>query len=214
MEILWRLIALAGVVATFWFGFAALRAFRKARRMRARPLLLTIGTSLVSLPVYLLLSGARLSPAIGWTSLALGLLAGLVWGLTTQLYFERGQLMGRHSLVALGAWLASWVLAQGLGLTSSTLLVAIGLVPLCFTTGTTVGTNTNLLMRTLVLRPAPAKTATLATAAPQAAPPRDTPKPLAQTPSPAPATLPESRVPAGSPPVGQATASRPTTRPR
>ena len=152
MDTIYRLISLLSVGLTVVLVVVMLLTFRKERRIGAFSLLLSAFLSLIILPVFILLSGARLNLLIGLPLLMIGLLVGVLRGFATRIYHSGGQVVGKHSLWFLAGWGISMVLAQLLALAGSRLLAAVALMPMYLSTGTQVGISGNLLLRRLFLR--------------------------------------------------------------
>ena len=153
MDIAWRVINLFGIVFTAAMTVVMLFTYRVPKRIAVFPLLLSILLSLVALPTFVWLSGARLSLWIGVPAFLLGLVIGAIRGLTMRLSYESGQVVGRRSSLFLLGWGGSLVVAQALAMAGSALLASAGLIPLYLTTGTEVGVQANLLLRRLLWRP-------------------------------------------------------------
>jgi len=155
MDTILRLIGFLGAVFTVAMTVLMLFTFRKERRISTFSPLWSAVLSLVMLPVFILLSGARLNLLLAIPILALGLLAGFLRGLTTRLTYKDGQVVGRNSRLFLLGWGGSLVLAQLLNLFGSALLASVGLMPLFLSTGTQVGMNGNVFLRRLMMQPPP-----------------------------------------------------------
>lgn len=155
MDTILRLIGFLGAVFTVAMTVLMLFTFRKERRISTFSPLWSAVLSLVMLPVFILLSGARLNLLLAIPILTLGLLAGFLRGLTTRLTYKDGQVVGRNSRLFLLGWGGSLVLAQLLNLFGSALLASVGLVPLFLSTGTQVGMNGNVFLRRLMMQPPP-----------------------------------------------------------
>jgi hypothetical protein len=155
MDTIFRLIAFLGALFTLAMTVLMLFIFRKERRINAFSPFLSAVLSLVLLPIFVLLSGARLNLLLAVPILALGLLIGSLRGLTTQLYYQDGQVVGRDSRLTLLGWGGSLVLAQLLNLFGSAFLASLGLIPLLLSTGTQVGMNGNVFLRRLMMPPPP-----------------------------------------------------------
>ena len=153
MDTILRLIGFLGAVFTVAMTVLMLFTFRKERRISTFSPLWSAVLSLVMLPVFILLSGARLNLLLAIPILALGLLAGFLRGLTTRLTYKDGQVVGRNSRLFLLGWGGSLVLAQLLNLFGSALLASVGLMPLFLSTGTQVGMNGNVFLRRLMMQP-------------------------------------------------------------
>ncbi len=155
MDTIFRLIGFLSAVFTVAMTILMLFTFRKERRVGLFAPLLSAVLSLVMLPVFILLSGARLNPLLAIPLFAFGLLIGFLRGLTTRLYYKGGQVVGRNSMLFLLGWGGSLVIAQLLNLLGSALLASVGLMPLFLSTGTQVGMNANIFLRRLMMRPPP-----------------------------------------------------------
>ncbi len=153
MDTIFRLISFLGVVFTVAMTVLMLFTFRKERRINTFSPLWSAVLSLVMLPVFILLSGARLNLLLAIPILALGLLIGFLRGLTTRLYYKDGQVVGRNSQLFLLGWGGSLVLAQSLNMFGSAFLASVGLMPVFLSTGTQVGMNANIFLRRLMMRP-------------------------------------------------------------
>ena len=151
MDTIYRLISLLSVGLTVVLIIITLLTFRKERRIGAFSLLISAGLSLIMLPVFIFLSGARLRLLIGVPLMMIGLLVGVLRGFATRLYTRGGHVVGKHSLWFLAGWGVSMVLAQLLALAGSRLLAAVALMPMYLSTGTQVGIAGNLLLRRLFL---------------------------------------------------------------
>jgi hypothetical protein len=155
METILRLIGFLSAVLTAAMTVFMLFTFRKERPISTFSPFLSAVLSLVMLPVFTLLSGARLNLLLAIPILALGLLVGFLRGLTTRLTYKDGQVMGRNSLLFLLGWGGSLVVAQLLNLFGSAFLASVGLMPVFLSTGTQVGMNGNVFLRRLMMQPPP-----------------------------------------------------------
>jgi len=156
MDLLYRVISLLAILFTGAMTLVMLFTYRRPRQVRVLALLLSLLLSLIALPLFIWLSGARLNLWLGVPAFVLGLVVGTIRGLTTRLSYEGGQVVARRSWLFLLGWGASLVLAQALAMAGSALLAAAGLIPLYLATGTEVGIQANLLLRRIFLRPSPA----------------------------------------------------------
>jgi hypothetical protein len=153
MDTIFRLIGLLGAVFTVAMTVFMLFTFRKERRITTFSPFLSMVLSVATLPIFMLLSGARLNLLLAFPIVAFGLLVGFLRGRATLLYYKEGQVMGRHSLFFLLGWGGSLALGTLLNLSGSALLASIGLLPLFLNTGTQVGINANIFLRRLVMQP-------------------------------------------------------------
>jgi hypothetical protein len=155
MDTIFLAIGFLSTLFTIAMAVLMLFTFRKERRITLLAPLLSITISLVMLPLFMLISGARLNLLLALPVLALGLALGFLWEFTMRLYYKDGKVMGRHSLLFLLGWAGSWALSQFLSLFGSALLNSLGLIPVFFSTGTQVGLNGNLFLRLLMMPPPP-----------------------------------------------------------
>lgn len=153
MNVVYFLIGVLATMFTLAITILMLFTFRKERRINALSPFVSAALSLIMLPVFVLLSGARLNLLIGLPILILGLLVGFLRGLTTRLYYDNGQVMGKNSWLFLLGWGLSLALAQLLNFLGSALLASLGLIPMFLSTGTQVGINTTIFLRRLMIRP-------------------------------------------------------------
>jgi len=126
--------------------------FRKERPIGKLSALWSAGLSLIMLPVFTLLSGARLNILLALPVFGVGLLVGFLRGWATKLYPKDGQVMRRNSLLFLFGWGSSLALAQLLSLLGSVALASLGLLGVVLTTGTQVGMEGNIFLRRLRMR--------------------------------------------------------------
>ncbi|MBI5032047.1 MAG: hypothetical protein HZB51_16060 [Chloroflexi bacterium] len=176
MDTIFQAISLVSAIIIAGITLVVLFASNKERCLNPLTLLFSIAMALMMLPVFMFQSHARLNLWLALPLLAFGFVVGLVWGLTTRVYFKQGHVVGKPSLLALGVWGGAWVLSQVSNLFGSSLLTALGLVPLVFATGTQVGRDSNILLRLLVIK--------LASAFPRGALPPDLPESYTQVSSP------------------------------
>ncbi len=153
MDTIFRLIGLLGAVFTLAMTLLMLFTFRGERRIGIFSPFFSMILSVATLPIFMLLSGARLNPLLALPIMVFGLLVGFLRGQTTRLYYEEGQVMGRHSFFFLLGWGGSLALGTLLNLFGSALLASTGLLPLFLNTGTQVGINANIFLRRLVMQP-------------------------------------------------------------
>ncbi|MBN1249393.1 MAG: hypothetical protein JXC32_17160 [Anaerolineae bacterium] len=162
MDAILRFVGLLSTALSIALVIVMLLTFRRERRIGALSLLLSGALSLIMLPVFVLLSGARLNLLVAVPLLLLGMLIGSLRGFTTRLSWRGDHIVARHSVWFLVGWAISLILAQLLVLIGSALAAAVGLMPLCLSTGTQVAIAGNLLLRRLLMRPpSPQRPATL-----------------------------------------------------
>lgn len=147
MELLARLFSLASI-PLFILGFG--RMIRQVNREQALsqrgPLVnLVISPLLLAFNV-IVLRQAQVN-AIGPLFLILGIGFGLAWGLSTRLSLRDGSVIGKQSALHLVFWAFSLAITQLLVVVAPASWVVGGLVLMFFSTGTTLGTSLNLLVR-------------------------------------------------------------------
>lgn len=155
MDTIFHIISILGVLFTLAMTVLTLFRSRQERRISVLGSLFSILISLATLPVFILLSGARLNLLIAIPILIVGLLVGFLRGLTIRLYYKNGQVVGKNSLLFLLGWGGSLALAQVFNILGSALLASIGLIPVFLSTGTHVGMDANVLFRRLMIKPSP-----------------------------------------------------------
>lgn len=94
MDLAWRVIDVLGILFTAAMTLVMLFTYRVPRRIAVLPLLLSTVLSLIALPVFVWLSGARLNLWLGVPAFLLGLGIGALRGLTTRLSYQDGQVVG------------------------------------------------------------------------------------------------------------------------
>lgn len=144
-----RLVAVFSAMLTLILTLFMLVNFSKERRISKLAPVFSAAVSLLMLPVFIVLGGARVNLRLGVSLLAVGLCVGFLRGISTKLYYRDGRVMGRNSSLFLLGWGGSLVLAQLLNMGGSALLSSIGLVPVFFSTGTQLGMNANIFVRRL-----------------------------------------------------------------
>jgi hypothetical protein len=153
MDIILRIVNLLCSGIALILTIIMLISYRKEREFQPLSLLFSITLSLVMLPIFILISGARLNIWIASVLFLLGALFGIIRGFVVKLYYQNGKLVGKNSLLSLFGWGGSLALAMLMNSFDSALLASLGLAPLCLTTGTQVCLNGTLLLRRLFTRP-------------------------------------------------------------
>lgn len=130
-----------------------LLSYRKPKRFRPGALLFSILFAVVTLPVFILISGARLNWIVGVVLFFLGALFGAVRAMTIKLYYQQDEVIGRNSMLSLAGWGGSLAFSMLMNVFDSAFLASLGLSPLVLATGTQIALNAVLLLRRLVMRP-------------------------------------------------------------
>ena len=100
------------------------------------------------------------SVALQWWFILLiifGVGFGFAWGTTTKLDLQNNSVVGKRSILYIFFWLASLGVTQILSLFAKSNVVAFGLAGMFFSTGASVGSNSNIIfrMRNLLIRQKP-----------------------------------------------------------
>jgi len=134
---------------TLW---GLIRQVRKEQRFKLSTPMVGLVMAPVTLLINVLFLHRALSTCLGPALLILGLGFGLAWGQTTRLYPKGGALIGKRSALHLLFWGISYAITQTLASFAPAAWVAGGLAAMFFSTGSTLGTNLNLLVRQLRMR--------------------------------------------------------------
>ncbi|MBE0695335.1 MAG: hypothetical protein IH586_00260 [Anaerolineaceae bacterium] len=111
---------------------------------------------IIMAPMTLLINITFLNQALfdSYGTLMLGILLGvfglgfgLAWGQTAKLYKKGENVVVKRSVLHLVFWGVSYTITQLLATFASIVFVAGGLATMFFSAGSTVGTNTNMLVR-------------------------------------------------------------------
>lgn len=148
-----RGLGLASIPLTALMIWGLIRQTRREQpvSLRSPALGLVMGPLMLLINLVLIQQAA---PAFtGPALLVLGLGFGLAWGQTARLYARSGRAVARRSVLHLVFWAASYSITQLLATIAPAWLVAGGLAAMFFSTGSSLGTNLNLLIRQL--RPLP-----------------------------------------------------------
>jgi hypothetical protein len=128
-----------------------LLSYRKPKKFKYSSAFSSIARSLVTLLLFVLISGARLNFVIAVVLLILGGVWGAVRGMTVKLYPLDDQIMVRNSMLSLAGWGGSLAISSLFSSFDSALLAAIGLIPLFFSTATSVGNKSTVMVRRLLM---------------------------------------------------------------
>jgi hypothetical protein len=152
MDTVLRIFSLISTVLIALAIWGLIRQVRKTQRLHlAAPII-----GLIIAPIMLIINLIFLNRALpGWLAPALlimGLGFGLAWGQTARLSRQHDAIVTRRSVLHLILWAIAYAVTQLLITFAPLTAVAGGLAAMFFSTGTTVGTNLNLLGRALRLR--------------------------------------------------------------
>ena len=153
MDLILRAVAFLSALFTLGLTIAVAFSLRRERPLRLWPLAVSGAVSLVTVPLYVILSGARLTVWVSAPVLLLGLAAGALRGFTTRVAHRGAEVLARESLLLALVWGGSAVAAQVLTLLGSSLLASLGLIPLFFSAATQAGLSGSLFLRRLFAKP-------------------------------------------------------------
>lgn len=157
MELPTRVLSLFCTGTTLVLTVLMLLTFRRERRITRMAPLLSLLVSILILPILILISGARLNPIVAIPVLLVGLIFGVLRGMSLKMTQQDGEVVGQHSLLFLALWGFSLVLSQLLNAAGLALLAAVGLIPVFLATGTQVGQYTTVFLRRLRIHPSAAR---------------------------------------------------------
>lgn len=153
MDAIFRSVTLLCSAVALILTILMLVSYWKERRFQALGLLISAALGLIMLPLFIVISGARLNIWIAAALLIIGGLIGFGRAFTVRFHQRSGQVVGKYSLLSLLGWGGSYALAIAMNALDSAVLASLGLAPLCFATGTQVALNSTLLLRRLLVRP-------------------------------------------------------------
>ena len=146
-DLLGRAVSILSIVLMVVGFIMLIRQINKSNRLRASSLLLSMVFSILML---MFNAFVLRSTGIRWWYVFLlifGIGFGLAWGKTTKLDIRENKVLGKRSIGYILFWLISLLLTQVLALFAKRDVVAFGLVGMFFSTGISMGTNSNILLR-------------------------------------------------------------------
>ena len=152
LEFIGRAFSLLSIPLIFLMIFSMIRMVRKEQRASKKSNIIGIVMAPLTLLINVIFLNRALFDSLGTFLFGLvlgifGLGFGLAWGQTAKLYKKGEELVVKRSIMHLVFWGVSYAITQILSVFATTLFVAGGLAALLFSAGTTVGTNTNMLVR-------------------------------------------------------------------
>ena len=164
LDFLGRAVSLLSIPLTLVMIISMIRMVKKEQRARMRSNIIGIIMAPMTLLINVIFLNKALSDFwgvffIGGLVAVFGLGFGLAWGQTAKLYQKDEQLVVKRSIAHLVFWAFSYVITQLLSAFATTGFVAGGLATMLFSAGSTVGTNTNMLVRQYRLKKRTARTA-------------------------------------------------------
>lgn len=148
----WRLISLLTLPLMAFAIWGLIRQVRRALPVRARAAIIGLVMSPLLLIVNIVVLRRAVPGSGGLALLVFGLGFGVAWGQNARLERQGDVVVARRSVLHLGFWAISIGVTQLLATFASAQWVALGLVSMFFTAGTSIGTNLNLLFRQQRLR--------------------------------------------------------------
>jgi hypothetical protein len=144
-----------GLLSIVLIGLALwglIRQVRKPQSLRPSGNLIGIVMAPTMLLVNLIVLRQAAPGLLGPSLLVLGLGFGAAWGQVAKLKTQEGRVLAERSILHLVFWGISYAATQILATFADAAWVAGGLIAMFFATGTSLGTNANLLVRQLRLR--------------------------------------------------------------
>lgn len=138
------LLTIPLMAITIW---GLIRQVRKEQRLRSSTPIVGLVMAPITLIINIIFLHKAFSAFVGPMLLIVGLGFGLAWGQTNRLFLKNGDLMGKRSYLHLIFWGISYALTQFLASFAPAYIVVGGLSAMFFSTGSTLGTNFNLLVR-------------------------------------------------------------------
>jgi hypothetical protein len=147
-----RIIGLLTIPLLVFMMWSLIRQVRRPARLRPTTTLIGIVMAPAMLIVNLVFLRQAAPGSAGVALLVLGLGFGVAWGFTAHLSLRNERVVATRSVLHLVFWGVSFAVTQILATFAEAWLVAGGLAAMFFATGSTLGTNTNLLVRLLRVR--------------------------------------------------------------
>jgi hypothetical protein len=144
---------------TFVLTAMVLISYRKPKRFTIKDQLASVALTVITLPIFILVSGARLNIWLGIVLLFLGGVFGVVRGMTVKMYIAEDEVISRNSMLSLLFWGGSVALSSLMSNLDSALLASLGLAPLVFSTGMQVAINGVMVLRRMMMKPLQTQTA-------------------------------------------------------
>jgi Tol biopolymer transport system component len=146
---IYRVLSLLTIPLVFLGFYGVVRQMRKELPFRLTTPLIGLVMAPLSLIINIIFLNKAFSAFLGPALLITGLGFGLAWGQATNLYIKGPSVVGKRSVLHIIFWAVSYAITQILATFAPVLWVAGGLTAMFFSTGTGLGTNTNLLVRFL-----------------------------------------------------------------
>lgn len=128
-----------------------LASYAKPKKFNLLSIFSSVALSLVTLALFVLVSGARLNLFLGLALFILGGAWGVIRGMTIKMYRQGGDVIVRNAALSLVGYGGSLALSSLMSSFDSALLAALGLAPLVMSTGIDVGIKFTVLARWLLM---------------------------------------------------------------
>lgn len=148
---LFSLLTIPLMILTIW---GLIRQTRKEPRLNLYTPVISLAMAPITLVINIVFLHQAFQAYLGPALLIFGLGLGLAWGQTIRLHAKGKYLVGKRSIMHLVFWCISYAITQVLATFAPAFVVAGGLAAMFFSAGSTLGTNLNLLVRQLHMRPA------------------------------------------------------------
>jgi len=149
---MWRILSLLSIPFLVWVIWGLIRQVRKPQRLRVTTPLLGIGVAVGMLAVNVLFLRIAEPGLLGASLGVVGIAFGLAWGQATRLQRQGEAIVAQRSVLHIIFWGCSLAITQVLATFATAAWVSGGLIAMFFATGTTLGTNANLLVRQIRIR--------------------------------------------------------------
>lgn len=147
MEILIRIFNYIILGLLIILTVVMLLTFRKPRVIGKFTPLLSFLISFLILVLIIILSGARLNPLLFVPIFCIGVMVGLLYGISMKLYIFNKHVIGKQSWLFLLCFGISLVVTHLLIMTTNKLYASLGLIPLIFSVGTVFGREVSIFVR-------------------------------------------------------------------
>jgi hypothetical protein len=153
LAIVGRVFSLLSIPLLGFTLWGLIKQVRKEQRIKLSTPVVGLVMAPVTLLINIIFLHRAFSACLGPALLIFGLGFGLAWGQTAKLYAKGDALVCKRSILHLIFWGISYAVTQILSTFAPAMYVAGGLATMFFSTGSTLGTNFNLLVRQLRMRP-------------------------------------------------------------
>ena len=147
-----RIIGMLSIPLMAFIMWSLIRQVRRPTAIRTMPTVVGMAMAPLMLIINLVFLKQAAPGSLGIAVLILGIGFGVAWGFTARLSMKDERVVAKRSILHLVFWMVSFAATQVLATFGVARLVAGGLAAMFFATGTSLGTNANLLIRQLRVR--------------------------------------------------------------